>query len=465
MLEVRLPGEPASGIGVSWFSLPMLTFWHRLGHRAPVPGARWLVCVCSLVLLGASPPETTGPEPESRWPQWGGPHRSFTLGGQGEEGPSLAWSEEGPRELWRRDLGPGYSSMVLGDGRLFTQFRDGEDELVIAVDSASGETLWTFPYAAPLGPGRARGYGQGPHSTPLLAEVAGGSVLIAVGSNGAVHALDPADGELLWSFDLGAASGDTRFGHAASPLQVGNTVVLLAGGAKPRALALDIKSGELRWQGPPRGSSYASPILLTYEGRRQVVYLSSEEILGLDASSGELLWSRFCRNGWGNNSADPVWLPPDRIWIASLPDDGARLLRLLPAAAGGVEVLWHQPTVSVHHWNAVPFGERMITAVGSQGSILAAVEIASGEILWRQRGFPKARLLKVGDDLLVLDETGVVSWGRPGADGLQISARAQVLTKPSWTAPVLVDGILYLRDEQSLLALDLRAQEPVSNPR
>ncbi|MDY7096405.1 MAG: hypothetical protein SX243_25830, partial [Acidobacteriota bacterium] len=99
-----------------------------------------------------------------------------------------------------------------------------------------------------------------------------------------------------------------------------------------------------------------------------MVYLSSEEIFGLDADSGELLWSSFCRNGWGNNAADPVWLPPDRIWVASLPDDGARLLRLPSAADGadGVEVLWHQSTVSVHHWNALPFGDHMITAVGSQ---------------------------------------------------------------------------------------------------
>jgi outer membrane protein assembly factor BamB len=420
----------------------------------------WLVLVVSLGLVWPFL-EVTAEDAGGGWPQWGGVHRDFSVGEGGGVGQGgTVWPEAGPRELWRRDLGPGYSSLVVGGGRLFTLYRDGENEAVIAVDAASGETLWTFSYPASLGPGRARGYGEGPHSTPLLAEIEGRSVLVAVGSNGAVHALDPADGDLLWSFDLGAASGTTRFGHAASPLPVDDTVVLLAGGSEPRALALDVRSGGVRWMGPPRGVSYASPILVTHDGRRQVVYVSAEEILGLDATSGELLWSSFCRNGWGNNAADPVWLPPDRVWVASLPDDGARLLRFLPSAADGdgIEVLWHEPTVSVHHWNAVPFGDRMITAVGSQGLVLAAVEIATGRILWRQRGFPKARLLKIGEELLVLDETGALTWGRPGADGLKILARAEVLTKPAWTIPALADGILYLRDQRSLVALDLRAK-------
>ncbi|MDY7093886.1 MAG: hypothetical protein SX243_13020, partial [Acidobacteriota bacterium] len=103
-------------------------------------------------------------------------------------------------------------------------------------------------------------------------------------------------------------------------------------------------------------------------------------------------------------------------------------------------------------------GDHVISAVGSQGLVLAAVEIDSGRILWRQRGFPKARLLKVGEELLVLDENGVLSWGRPGADGVQVLARAKVLAKPSWTTPTLVDGVLYLRDQWSLVALDLRPE-------
>ncbi|MDY7096404.1 MAG: PQQ-binding-like beta-propeller repeat protein [Acidobacteriota bacterium] len=219
----------------------MPAVWKILSHFVLVWGAQWLGFVFLVASVWASPAAVAAEAAEDGWPQWGGVPRNFTVGVDGGESPvAVVWSADGPRELWRRDLGPGYSSLVFGGGRLFTLFREGESETVVAVASTSGETLWAFTYPAPPGPGRARGHGKGPHSTPLLAQIDGRRLLIAVGSNGAVYALDPADGALLWSFDLGAASGSTRFGHAASPLQVEDTVVLLAGGSEPRAVALSI---------------------------------------------------------------------------------------------------------------------------------------------------------------------------------------------------------------------------------
>lgn len=391
---------------------------------------------------------------EPLWPQWGGLQRDFVVS---DAELTTAWPDAGPPSLWRRSLGAGYSALVLADGRLYAHHRDGENEVVSAFDAASGEPLWSFDYPAPPGPVRAREYGEGPNATPLLAD----GKLITLGYTGWVHAFDAVDGELLWRRDLEAEGArPLRFGHSASPLEIDGAVFLLTGGRERGSLALELDDGSVRWTGPPKGVSYASPVLAGEGEARQLVYLSSEEVVALDPDDGVLLWTSPCRNGFGNNAADPVWLAPDRIWVASQGDSGARILRppwSRPSEEPpSVSPIWHQPRASVHHWNAVRFGDRMITAIGGGGAFLAAIELATGEIVWRERGFPKARLLRAGELLVVLDENGVLSLARPEDEGLEVLAQAPILERPAWTVPTLAGGILYLRDQRSMLALDLR---------
>src|SRR5262249_6492130 len=192
------------------------------------------IWLCLGLMLGSS---GVASAQTASWPQWGGPQRNFMVEAKGL---AESWPAGGPKRLWSRPLGEGHSSVVVDAERLYTMYSQGEQEFVVALDAATGKTIWEKSYAAPPR-GLELEFGKGPHSTPLIT----GNLLITVGVIGKLQAFEKQTGNLVWSHDLWQEYGGKRMGrgYSCSPLAYKNTVILTVGGAGQSLMAFDQKTG------------------------------------------------------------------------------------------------------------------------------------------------------------------------------------------------------------------------------
>lgn len=396
------------------------------------------------------------------WHQWGGPNRDFVAATK-----AITWGS-GPKTLWTRALGDGYSGVVTDGGVLYTMYRPVKGigtvvwekfagathpEVVVAIDAASGRTLWEHSYDAPPLPKMNLEYGPGPHSTPLVH----GGMVYAVGATGRLHALDAKTGHVLWARDLwGGLKGQVQGrGYSASPLLLADTIVLPVGGRGQALVAFDRKDGHVAWKGYDLDVSPSSPITITVDGQPQIVFFHADGVAGLDPAGKAVLWNHPHKTDWGLNIAMPVWLDGNRLFVSSAYSGTSRLLQL--ARSGGTWTatqLWEQNKLRVHHGNAIRLGERIYGSSGDFGpSFVTAVDLATGRVAFQERGFAKATFVRVGDVLLLLDEEGTLAFVKPGPGGLAVLGKASVLDGRSWTVPTVVGTTVYVRDRTSLKAL------------
>jgi outer membrane protein assembly factor BamB len=387
------------------------------------------------------------------WPQWGGPQRNFHVAGANI---ASAWPAGGPKKLWSRELGEGYSAISAADGKLFTMIRRGEQEIVVALDAATGKTLWENAQEARFSADYSMENGPGPHATPL---VVNGRVF-AAGSTGKLRALDAATGKLLWSHDLMEEFHGTlqRTGYAASPIAWKDTIIVKVGGVGNSLMAFKQSDGSVVWKKHDFDNSPSSPLLIDVSGQAQVVAFLYEMIVGVNPDSGELLWSHPHKTEYGLNVSLPIWGEDNLLFVSSAYDSGSRVLRLTrEGEKTRVEEVWYSRLMRIHFGNAIRLGDLVYGSSGDFGPApLTAVDIKSGRIVWRNRSLARASLLAVGEKLLLLDEDGTLALATPTADGLTIHAKASVLSNNAWTVPTLVGSTLYLRDRKHILALDLR---------
>lgn len=417
----------------------------------PPPG---LVRSLAVASLGLALPLLAADRPAApaSWPQWGGPHRNFTV-----EAAGLAetWPEGGPRKLWSRELGDGYSGIAAADGRLYTHYRRGEEEVAVALDAATGKTLWERAYPAPFSAEYDMSHGPGPHAMPLVA----GERVFTAGSTGKLAALDAASGRLLWQTDLVAGRGGTLRvnGYASSPIAFGDTVIAQVGGAGHALMAFRQADGAVVWQRHDFRNSASSPLLISLDGQQQLIAFLYAEAVGLDPATGDLLWSHPSPADFGLNVSLPVWGEDGVLFLSSSYGNGSRALKLA-RKAGATEVveLWFTNRMRLQFSNAVRLGGRVYGSSGDFGPApFTALDLATGAILWRDRSVARASALAVGERLILLDEDGNLALASPGETGLTVHARAKLLESPAWTPPTLVGTTLYLRDRKVVVALDL----------
>ncbi|HEX4953094.1 MAG TPA: PQQ-binding-like beta-propeller repeat protein [Thermoanaerobaculia bacterium] len=387
------------------------------------------------------------------WPQWGGPGRDFQVAAKGI---AASWPAEGPRVLWRRELGEGYSAITVVAGRLFTMTRRGEDEVVVALDAASGRTLWESADPAPFPPSYDMSHGPGPHAAPLVVD---GRVFTA-GATGRLRVHDAETGRLLWRRDLISEMGGTPRvnGYAASPVAWRDLVIATVGGPGHAVVAFGQADGDVVWSRHDFANSPSSPLLIEVGGRAQLVAFLYGEVVGLDPASGDLLWSYAHATDFGLNVSTPVFGEDGLLFLSSAYGGGSRGLRLASGPTGtAVSQLWETTRLRLHFGNAVRIGPVIYASSGDFGPApFVALDVATGRILWRDRRFARASSLALSDGrLLLLDEDGVLALATPGAEGLSVQARVQVLSNPAWTVPTLDGTTLYLRDRKVILAMEL----------
>lgn len=428
--------------------------------------ARALAAV-AVLLLGMS-----GCTAPAQWSQWGGPNRDFMVE---STGLARSWPEEGPKKLWHRDLGEGYSAIVVDDGMLYTMYAVEGAECTVALDPATGNTIWEHRNTAPFA---GTDYGPGPHSTPLVV----GDRLFTVRANAVMHCFDKKTGEVLWKHDLPAefAAPIPYFGYAPSPIAYQDTVIIpvdrkragmylaASQGDAPESvddeipavqslMAFDQASGAVVWKNQDFPIDYSSPILINFGGEDQLVLFMRKEIIGVDPSNGELRWRIECLPSPDENISTPIWNGEDLLFFSAAYNSGSRVVKLTKEEDQTVpEQLWYSRKLRLHHGNAIQLGDYVYGSSGDFGAALfTCVNVRTGEVVWRERGFKKATLLYADEKLIILDEDGWLALATATPQGLTVHSKCKITDRLSWTAPTLVDTTLYVRDRKHIMALDL----------
>ena len=396
--------------------------------------------------------------PAEDWKQWGGPNRNFKAS---TSGLASAWPSGGPRVLWSRELGDGYSSIVSEGKRLYTMYREKagpnaigkqDQEVVVALNAANGKTLWEYRYDAPPVPELNLENGPGPHATPLIV----GKRIFTVGAMGHFHALAKKDGRVLWSHNLykefGVVSGH---GYSCSPIAYKDTVILITGKAPHSVVAFRQSDGAVAWKKQDFEYSHSSPILINVDGEEQLILFLADGPVGLDPSNGDLLWTYPLKRG--QNNSTPVWGEGNLLFL-STSNIGSRALHL--TRQGGktnVRELWFSSRLRIHFGNAIRLGDYVYGSSGDSGpAFFTAIDVKTGQVAWQDRSFARASMVHADGKFIVLDEDGNLALVTVSPAGPKVLARAEVLTRNAWTAPSLAGTRLYIRDRKTIRALDLK---------
>jgi outer membrane protein assembly factor BamB len=401
----------------------------------------------------APPVPVTETAPEgSAWPGFRGARRDGVVPGVTIDSD---WATEPPRQLWRRPVGPGWSSFALAANRLCTQEQRDEDEVVVCYDAASGEPVWLYAYPARFW--EAMG-GLGPRATPTFHD----GRLFTLGATGLLNCLDAATGQPVWTRDL-AEDADAplpTWGFSSSPLVVDDLVLVHApGAADGRGLvAYDIRSGEPRWRGQAPGGSYSSPQLATVDGVRQVVMITNQGLYGVRTESGELLW----QHDW------PVEAGGDRVVQPAIVDGGTAILIGTSFGLGTRKVVVARDGVggwtTREAWTSrglKPYYNDLVvhrgTAYGYDGNILAAIDVATGERRWKGGRYGNGQLLLLAEQelLLVVSERGELVLVRATPERFEEVARVPAIEGKTWNHPIVAEGVVYLRNAEEAAAFQL----------
>jgi outer membrane protein assembly factor BamB len=356
------------------------------------------------------------------------------------------WSASPPVELWRRPIGPGWSSFAVRGDRVYTQEQRGGDEIVSCYNSTTGKPVWRHRDAARFWESNA---GAGPRATPTLSN----GRVYTFGATGILNALDAGTGAVVWSrnvaSDISAKVPD--WGFASSPLVVGDIVIVHAGALA----AYDRATGDRRWSGQAKGGSYSSPHLVTIDGVEQILQMSAVGITSVTPADGALLWE----HAWpGVPIVQPALIAGGDFLITTADAMGGIGVRRISAAhaSGGwaVEERWTSKGLKPYFNDFVVHKGH---AFGFDGSILACIGLEDGKRTWKggRYGFGQLVLLADQDVLLVLSEDGELALVAATPDQFTELARFPALEGKTWNHPVLVGDILLVRNGQEMAAFRL----------
>jgi outer membrane protein assembly factor BamB len=274
-----------------------------------------------------------------------------------------------------------------------------------------------------------------------------------------LHCFDANSGKVLWEYDLVKqfAAKPVQFGFSASPLVYGKQFIVHVGGTATCLLALDAESGKVIWKAKAAEPSYASPVLLPGEKGDVIVQVTRDELLGLSAKDGSLLWSYPLPDAGLTNVPTPLVLSERRLLISGQGARGTRLLQVVSDKdKTEVKELWKNQKARLFYCNALKDEEAVY---GSVGEFLVALRLSDGSELWRERGQADANLLQVGSEVLILRGDGRLTRSRLSPKGLEASDPEELLKSRTWTAPTLIDNTLYARSEKEITAVRFMGRE------
>lgn len=400
----------------------------------------WLLAASTLLV--AHPLFADVQWPGLRGPGYDGAARGAQLFDGGE--PAL---EVG----WKRALGSGYSSLVVGDGRVITMFAADDVDVMAAFDTQSGEELWRYTIGKTYA-GHS-GSHDGPISTPMLE----GSKVFGLGAWGHLFALDAASGETLWQIHLVDDHGAVApyYGFTTSPLAVDDMLVVQIGAGEGKSLAaFDQQKGELQWTLGDGEINFQSPIVATLAGQRQVLASTESHLWGVEPSSGEVLWS-YEHGGdgraMGGGTIIPVQAGEGRIFLLNKIDSSVMLQASKKGDTWQVEELWSNNGISNSYVIPVYHDGYLY---GMKNRIFTCLDAATGERAWRSRepgdGFPTL----VGEHLVIITKPGTLHVVEASPESYREVVSLSLFEEHSWSSVAFAEGSIYARSMGHLARID-----------
>jgi outer membrane protein assembly factor BamB len=383
------------------------------------------------------------------WPQWRGPGRDGRA--------ALADRTAYPARLtpsWTVEVGEGHASPVVAAGRVFVLTREGEDEVVRSLEIGTGRILWRESYPAPYAlNSAASAHGKGPKSTPVLA----GGRIFTFGISGILSCFDAASGRLVWRKEPGTAYGETSplYGVAQSPVVEGGSLIAHVGGPGKGALtAFDAATGAVLWSWKGDGPAYASPVVATVAGVRQVVTFSESFLVGVSADRGELLWEIPFTTPWVQNAVTPV-VDGDTVVYSGL-EHPVRAVRVVRRGSGfATEPRWESTEVSAYLSTPVLEGGRLYGLSHRRRGQIFCLDATTGKTVWLSDGRQgdNAALVAGGGMVFVLTTDAELLVVPQKGDAFAPVRRYRVASSPTWAHPVIAGGGVLVKDRVSLAFL------------
>ncbi len=382
------------------------------------------------------------------WPQWRGPNRD---GVSTEKGLLDKWPEGGPKLVWKAEgIGSGFSSVSIRDGLIYTMGDGKESSHVFCLDAKEGKILWTSKAV-----GKTGGNYKGTRCTPTL----DGDHLYALGQFGDLVCLEASNGAEVWrrslTKDFGGRSGG--WNYTESPLVDGGKVMVTPGGKKGAVVALSAKNGKLAWQSKDftDGAQYSSLIVRDFGGRRQYIQLTGASVVGLDAKTGKPLW-KAPRKGQTATITTPVF-HEGHLFVSSAYGVGCNGFKVTRNKAGfSAKQIYANKSISNHHGGCIRVGDYVY---GSSGGTLACLELKTGKEMWRKRSAGKGSIVVVDGKIILRAEKGPIALVELNSKAYKEISQFDQPDRSkakAWPHPVVSNGILYIRDQDILLAFDLR---------
>jgi outer membrane protein assembly factor BamB len=388
--------------------------------------------------------------PAADWPGFRGRQRN---GVARADRIATDWSATPPTALWKRPIGPGWSSFAVAGDLVYTQEQRGDDEVVACYRLSTGDPVWMHRDRIRFWESNA---GAGPRATPLIH----GGRVYTLGAKGTVNALDAQSGALAWSRNAAAdtAAELPMWGFSGSPIVTGDTLIVAASGA---LAGYDLGTGRLRWKSTALGGEgYSSPQLATLDGVPQVLLVTSVGVSSVAPADGKLLWTHAWK---GFPMVQPALTTDGDVLVAANDSDGLRRLVVRRAATGWTATeRWTSKGLKPYFNDFVVHGGY---AYGFDGAILSCIDLADGARKWKGGRYGNGQMVLLPDQnaLLVLSEEGEIALVRATPDGYAELAKIAGLDGKTWNHPVIVGSVLLVRNGEQMAAYRLPAANRVSS--
>jgi len=402
---------------------------------------RWDACAVALLLT--VPLIVRAQNAGADWPQFRGPNRDGSVASFTEP---RTWPDQLTRK-WSVTVGEGYATpLVVGD-RLYMFARQGTNEVMQALDANSGKTIWQTRYAAPvtMNPA-ATAHGPGPKSTPTFA----GGRLYSLGMGGIVTAFDAGSGKQLWQKP--ATPKLPLYGTASSPLVDRGLVIVNVGGHDDGALtAFDASSGSVKWSWNGDGPSYASPIVADIAGVRQVITLTQDNVVGVSAADGRLLWRRPFKTEFTQNIITPV-LIGNTVIIAGYQQPTFALRIVRTGDQWSTDEAWRNDMVSLYMSNGVVIGDQLFSLSQRNSGQYVLLDVKSGKTAWtgKPREAMNAAIAKSGTLVFALEDNATLVVGRVASGRFEELKRYTVAMSSTWAQPAISGSRIFVKDTNTL---------------
>ena len=400
------------------------------------------------------------------WTQFGGSARDFQLA------EPFEMPRSNPTKRWQQQLGAGMSGVVECGGVVFTSylipFEDEEAakpeherthrEAIVAMNANNGRIVWKHVYDAGWIESQQAfgGRSRAPQATPAIC----GDRIVAIGFTGKIYCLDRTDGQVIWEKDAveDFDAVPVQFGFSASPVPLGDKVVMLLGGKSGGGLVcLDLSSGDTIWNIPCGEASYATPVIWDRPEGRQIVITTRNRVVGVDATVGKPLWAYRLPGPGLTNVPTPLTVDDTGLVISGQGIKGTRRLEIERRHGRFVVAETWRSKEQFFYCNWVRKADYLL---GCNGNLLLTLDVATGKTVGRYRGYNDANLLMFNAEALVFDGEGRLSTFHIADDGLRAVKRYAVLNERCWTPPTPVGNFLYCRGGDQLMCVQFNGGDP-----